>query len=520
MNGDGRIVGYAHGVLHGAAYTDLADIGVSGVVVHVQDIAGLQEGFTVLGEVYADVFLLFRVGDIRAGDVCYGEHAGLEAVCIFDGLAHGHTVVEAETAGERSAHLALDGNLVHVTEGGEAEYADLVLCLQREVVTLGILFREREGEDLNGLVRTRTLHVHKVQTGAVAGAAGKFDCLAKGHYVVEAEGALEGVTDFSAHAHGPFLKVTVKCKDGHHIPLLQLEIRVAVFSGERNGEDLNGLVGGGALHKDIVLAGGILEFRFLDEALQALVLVVVEIAAVVDVTLDGHKVLKRACGRFDPHYVAGLQGNLLVSAHNGLEFIFLVTDLTVHMTLNLDKLRIYVVGKAAGVLDEFCKVFSLNHLIPHRTLYAAFNGNYLLGDRNKEDVVVLEVIGKARGGICHILVKVQTGGLTGTGELDVTDGTLSGGAACRGKGVEGGVEGAEGETALYANLTEDAHRDGTGCGDGNGNLVRAERIVMGQFAADGCAGLGKCHSLEEDLGGACGLDGAVRGYPLVDFSLG
>ena len=76
---------------------------------------------------------------------------------------------------------------------------------------------------------------------------------------------------------------------------------------------------------------------------------------------------------------------------NGLEFIFLVTDLTVHMTLNLDKLRIYVVGKAAGVLDEFCKVFSLNHLIPHRTLYAAFNGNYLLGDRNKEDVVVLNV---------------------------------------------------------------------------------------------------------------------------------
>ena len=91
------------------------------------------------------------------------------------------------------------------------------------------------------------------------------------------------------------------------------------------------------------------------------------------------------------------------------------------MTLNLDKFRISVVCEAAGILDKADKVFSIQHLITHGALYGTFNGHNLIGDGDKQDVIVLQVIGSSNGGIGHVLVQVQGANLSGTGELDITD---------------------------------------------------------------------------------------------------
>ena len=116
MHCQGRIVCGSEGFLHRTAHIDLSDICVPRVVVDVELVAGLKQGFTVGIKIDADVFHLVRIGKIAAEDVCDREYAGLEAVGIFYGLGDGHAVVHSERTGERSAYLTVDGDGLHVAE--------------------------------------------------------------------------------------------------------------------------------------------------------------------------------------------------------------------------------------------------------------------------------------------------------------------------------------------------------------------------------------------------------------------
>ena len=129
MQGERGVVGGTHGIFYGTADTHLADVGVGGVVVDIQSVAGLQEHLAVGVEVDANVLHLITVGEVAAEDVGHGEYVLLEAVGILDGLADGHAVVEAEVAGKRVADFAVDGDGLHVAERGQVKHANHVAGL-------------------------------------------------------------------------------------------------------------------------------------------------------------------------------------------------------------------------------------------------------------------------------------------------------------------------------------------------------------------------------------------------------
>ena len=185
----------------------------------------------------------------------------------------------------------------------------------------------------------------------------------------------------------------------------------------------------------------------------------------------------------------------------------------------MEEFRVGVVGDAAGIVNEVFDGLTIDHFIAHGTVYGTLNSNNFLCDRHKEYVAVLEVVGGTDGGVLHELVDIQTGDLATTGELDGTHRTHGRGTAgCR-EGIEGGVQGTEGEAALHTHLAVNAHIHSTGRGDSDGNLIGTIGIMLCQLVLDGGATLCQRHAFEENLGGAGRLDAAVGTDALVYLSL-
>ena len=163
--------------------------------------------------------------------------------------------------------------------------------------------------------------------------------------------------------------------------------------------------------------------------------------------------------------------------HHAAQVVLEVLLLAVLEALHLHEVRIGVVLQASGEVNEVDQRFVVLHLIPHRAVHSAVNPHDLLGHGYIEHVAVLQVVTAAGSGIHHIGVEVQVVRLALTGQLDVTHGTDGRGAASRRQGVERGVQCAQGEATLYADLAVDADRHGTrGC-DGHRNLVLTERVI-------------------------------------------
>ena len=426
---EAAVEGDGGGLVYGTADPHFADIGVGGVVVYVQVVTGLQEHFTVCLQVDWNVLHFLGVGDVLAEDVGDRVDRGLYAAGQFDGLRYRHAVVEAETAGEGTAHLSVHGDGGHVTVAG---------LLQ----------------------------------------------------------------------------------DGDGIAGFQLEVRIAVDAREGDGEHLQGLVRARTLHDDNVRAGGITRLGALQQGDKAAVVLQVVPARIIDIAAYVHILLQGGVGLLDEDDVAGQHVHNLAAGHDVRQLEFQQLRLVVHEAVDLHVIRIGILLEAAGVINEVNQAFPFHELIAHGAFDGALDVHHFLGHGNKKDVVVLEVIVGTVCGVHHVFVQVQGVGFSATGELDVTDGTLGGGAAGCCQGVEHRVEGADGEAALNAHLAVDVHVEGTGRADGHGNLVRAEGIVLGQFGLDGGTGLGQGEAFEENLGGAGGLDGAVRAHALVDFRLG
>ena len=236
--------------------------------------------------------------------------------------------------------------------------------------------------------------------------------------------------------------------------------------------------------------------------------------------MDTDVILQRGIGFLDAHDVSGNQGYDLAAVKDVVQVVLQEFGHAVLEAFDLHVIGVGGLGEATGILDEVGQGLSIDEFVAHGALDGALDAHHLGGHGHKQDVVVQEIIVGTVGGVLHILVQVQSAGFAAAGQLDITHGTLSGGAAGCSQGVEHRVEGADGEAALYANLAVDIHGKGTGGADGYHNLVGPEGIVLGQLGADGLASLGQGEALEEDLGGAGGLDGAVGADSLVNLGLG
>ena len=517
--GDRRVEGDSDRILNCAADAQFAHVGVGCVVVDVQLVAGLEQGFAVFFKVDADVLHLGRVGEVAAEDVCHGEDALLEAVGKLDGLADRHTVVQAEGASEGGTYLSVDGDLVHVAERRQAEHAHDILGLQLEFGGVVVGCGEGQSEDFDGQVGTCALHVDVVGAGRVAWAAGIFNGLSQSHTVVEAESAAEGVADFAFDRDGPFLQIAVLSKHGDDVTGFEREVGVVVLAGIGDGEEFDSLVGAGALDDDIVLACGVFGLHLVEEFDKAAVLLDVEVAAIVYVATYGDVVLHRAVGGLDAHYVATCQFHFRLARHHVVELVFQIFNLVVDAALDLDEFGIDIVGESACVFDEFFKGFAFNHFVTHWATDGAFDADDVVGYGDEYYVVILKVKFYVVDIAEHILVEVQTVGLSAARTLDVTDGTDARGAAGGSKGVEGGVQSAEGEAALDANLAVDADANGASRSDGDGYLVGTEGVVHCQIVGYDVASLSQRHTLEEDLCSTGRVDATIGRDALVDVGL-
>ncbi len=129
MQAHGRVEGIAARVFDRARNAQLAHVAVGGVVVNVEGIAGLEQGFFVFVQFYADVFDFLGVEQVAAENVGHGIHAFFQAACIVDGFADGESVVEGKRAAEGVAHLAVDGDAGHVAVLGERHDVDHIAAL-------------------------------------------------------------------------------------------------------------------------------------------------------------------------------------------------------------------------------------------------------------------------------------------------------------------------------------------------------------------------------------------------------
>ena len=176
-------------------------------------------------------------------------------------------------------------------------------------------------------------------------------------------------------------------------------------------------------------------------------------------------------------------------------------------------------GKAARIADKVEHGFTVDKFVAHGTVYGTFDSYHLLGDGNENDITVLNVVFDSGSGIRHVLVEVQAVILARTGELHIADGAHVGRATRGCQCIEGGVQGADRKSTLNAHFAVYADRNGTGCRDGDSDLVRAEGEELAELVLDCSAALCKSHSLEENLGRSGRLDGAVRPDPLMDLGL-
>ena len=428
MNCERRVICGPERLFYRTTDINLTHIGISGIVVDIETVSGLQDGIAVSIEIDADILHLVGVGQITAENVGNREYAGLETIRIFDSLRNSHTVVHSESTGERSTDLPVDGDSLHITEGCQVE-------------------------------------------------------------------------------------------DSHGIAGFESEIGISIDTRPWNGEHLHSFIRASTFHINILGTRGVPGLGILEQRRETLILFEIIVTSVVDVSADRNILVQRLVACADAHGVTLLQHDLALAGQDILKVIFKIFLGTVLETFYLNEIGMSIGCEASCIVYKVEHRFSLYELVAHRAIYGTFYLDYLLGDRDKDYIPILDIIFDSRGRVGHIFVEVQTIVLACTGKLYIADGSHLSRASCRCEGIESCIQSADGEASLNTAFTVYAHGNGAGSCNGNRNLVRTEREELAEFILDCSAALGKSHSLEKNLGGSCRLDGTVCSYPLVDLGL-
>ena len=410
-------IGDASVHLNGTSGREFRDPAHDETVVRLDlEISSHGEVIVVHGEGHQFILYLIGLGDIHP------EHFHpVVGSPYFKTSRHGEQVVYGNGRIVRNPHRFFHGtahaHLADVGIGGIVEDLQAVTRLEVLVLVavqgnLQILHLGRVGQILAENV------CHRID--ARLQAAGIFKGLTDGHPVVHVEITGEGPADLAGH--GDRCQVTIGFLAQHpdSITLLQGEVRVPVDSREGDGQNLHTVVRAGTLHEYDIRLGRVFRFGLVQQGLQAAVLCQIIPAFVIHVSGDGHIVFNRLVGCLEANHIARLQAHHL-AVHHGRKVVFQKFHLAVLLPLNLNKIRIGIVGKAAGIANQIRKGFPFHQLVPHRSVHGSLDAHHLLGHRYKEHITILQVVVHVYLGMHHKLVEVKAVRLTATRHLNITD---------------------------------------------------------------------------------------------------
>ena len=324
----------------------------------------------------------------------------------------------------------------------------------------------------------------------------------------------------AVHSDGGDVAVGCLVHNVDDVAALEGEVGCAFDAWERDGEEFDGLVGTGAFHKQYIGFSLIVGFGIGQQFAEGWVASYVEAAGVIDTSVNVHIGVDGFVDGFDADDVAIDKGYFGFAAGDVGQVPFEELFFAVDEALHLDEFWINVHGETAGVFDEVGDGFGLEHFVAHGAFDGAFDGDDAFNDGHEDDVVFLQVEVELDGGVAHEFVEVDGFAGGAADKLDGTDRSEIGDAAGCAQGVEGGVEGREGEAPRYFGFTEDVDQYGAGGDDGDGELVGTKQVGVGKGLFDDFAGLCQAKAFQKDAGIAGGLDGAVGCDALLYVGLG
>lgn len=196
------VEGVGAGGLDGTGNADFADVFISGVVVDVQLVAGLEFHGTGCFKLDADVLHFGGDEEVAAEDVSYGVNAFFEAAGVFDGLADGDAVVKGKAFGEGFADLPVDGDGGDIAVGGLVHDVYDVAALKGEVWSA---FDAWEGyaQEFDGFIGAHAFYEEDIGFSLVVGFGVGEQFAERGVAAqVEAAGVIDATKNFDVGVDG------------------------------------------------------------------------------------------------------------------------------------------------------------------------------------------------------------------------------------------------------------------------------------------------------------------------------